>query len=94
MYGKLKDTLLRVPCARAEATHNALLSDWGIYNTAKSKTGLFILWEVDDVWIFKLSKGMPTYYSKVFSKMMLYHLQELCLGNHEVDTLILMDKMR
>ena len=27
IYGKLKDTLVGVPCARAEATHNALLAD-------------------------------------------------------------------
>ena len=37
---------------------------------------------------------MPTYYSEVFATTILDHLQELCLGNHEVDILVLMDKMR
>ena len=37
---------------------------------------------------------MPTYYLEVFAKTMLDHLQEMCLCNHKVDILILMDKMR
>ena len=93
IYGKSKDTLVGVPRAIAEATHNAILADWGLYDTSERKTRLFILWAVDDVWLSKLFKGMPTYYSEVFAKTMLDHLQELCLGNHEVDILVLMCKM-
>ena len=37
---------------------------------------------------------MPTYYSELFAKTMLDHLQELCLGKYEVDIIVLMDKMR
>ena len=62
IYGKLKGTLVGVPCARAEAIHNTLLTDWGMYNTSECKTGLFILWAVDDVWLSYLSKGITTYY--------------------------------
>ena len=75
------------------ATHNALLADWGLYDTSECKTSIFILWAVNDIRLSKLSKGMPTYYSELFAKTMLDHLQELCLGNHEVDILILMDKV-
>ena len=44
IYVKLKDTLVGVPRARAEATHNTLLSDWGMYNMDERETSLFILW--------------------------------------------------
>ena len=94
IYGKLKDTLVGVPRVRAEATHNALLADRGLYDTAERETGLFILWAVDNVWLSNISKRIPTYYSEVFAKTMLDHLQELCLGNHKVDILVLVDKMR
>ena len=93
IYSKLKDILVGVPRARAETTHNALLSDWGLYDTAERDTGLFILWEVDDFWLSDISKGIPTYYSEVFAMTMLEHLQELCLGDHEFNILVLMDKM-
>ena len=94
IYVKLKDTLVGVPRARAEAANNALLADGGVYATAERKTSLFILWAVDNIWISEFSKGMLTYYSKVFAKMMLDHLQELCLGNHEINILVLTEKMR
>ena len=74
-------------------THNSLLADWGLYDTAESETGLFILWADDDIWLSELLKGMPTYYSEVFAKTML-DLQELSLGNHKVNILFLMENMR
>ena len=49
IYGKLKDTLVGLPCGRGEATHNTLLDDWGIYDTDERETGLFIFWVVDDI---------------------------------------------
>ena len=77
-----------------EVTHNTLLAGWGLCDTVERDTGLFILLAVNLVWLSGISKGMPTYYSEVFATTILDHLQELCLGNHEVDILVLMDKMR
>ena len=76
------------------ATHNALLADWGLYDISECKTSIFILWAVNDIRLSKLLKGMPTYYSELFAKTMLDHLQELCLGNHEINILVLTEKMR
>ena len=61
---------------------------------AERESGHFILKVVDRVWLSELSKGLPTYFSDVLSKTMLDKLQEICLGNHEIDILVLEDKMR
>ena len=74
--------------------HASLRTDWAVYNTAKRENGQFILKVVDNVWLPGLSKGLPTYYSNVLAKTMLDKLQEICLGNHEINILDLEEKMR
>ena len=71
-----------------------LRTDWAVYNTAERKRSLFILKVVDHVWLPELSKGLQTYFSGVLAKTMLDKLQEICLGNHKINILVLQDKMR
>ena len=70
-----------------------LRTDWVVYNTAERESGLFILKVVENVWLSGLSKGLPTYFSDVLAKTMLDKLQEICLGDHEIDILDLQEKM-
>ena len=79
---------------KLEAEHSAKRTDWALYNCAQRNSGHFILKVVDRVWLAALSKGLPTYFADVLAKEMLDKLQEICLGNHEVDILDLQDKMR
>ena len=79
---------------KKEAEHSSLRTDWAVYNTAKRESGLFILKVVAHVWLSELSKGLWTYFSDMLAKTMLDKLQEICLGNHEIDILVLQDKIR
>ena len=70
-----------------------LRTDWTVYNTAKRKSRLFVLKVFDHVWLLEISKGLLTYFSDVLSRTMLDNIQEICLGNHKIDILVLQDKM-
>ena len=74
--------------------HASLRNNWAVYNRTKFKSGLFILKVVDHVCLSELSKGLLTYFSNVLAKTMLDKLHEICLGNHEINILVLQDKMR
>ena len=65
-----------------------------VYNTAERESGLFILKVVDNVWLSGLLKGLPAYFSNMLTKTMLYKLQEIFLGHHEISILALQDKIR
>ena len=64
------------------------------YNTAEREIGLFNLKVVNHIWLSELSKGLPMYFSDVLAKTILDKLQEICLGNHDIEILALQDKMR
>ena len=76
---------------KAEAEHAAKPRDKALYNMAERESGLFILKVVDRVWLSSLSHGLPTYFSDVLAKTMLNKFQEICVGNHEIEILDLMD---
>ena len=65
-----------------------------MYNTAEHEIGLFILKVVYHVCLLELLKGPLTYFSDMLAKTMLDKIQEFFLGNHEIDILVLQDKMR
>ena len=66
---KMKDACL---CShKKEAIHKATISDWEIYEVAKSKTNRFIVRVVTDVWISPLLKWSPTFYAKRVTKELL-----------------------
>ena len=65
-----KDALL--DSLKKEAVHKARISDWEIYDVAKSKVNRFIVRIVADVWISPLSKGSPEFYAKQKTKEILY----------------------
>ena len=96
IFDKIIDGSLPVTIAmrKKEAAHASLRTDWAVYNTSERKSGRFILKVVDHVWLLELSKGILTYFSDVLAKTMLDKLQEICLGNHKIDILVLQDKMR
>ena len=71
-----------------------LRTNWAVYNTAERESGLFILKVVEHVWLSEISKGLPMYFSKFLAKTMLDNIQEICLGDHYIDILVLEDKMR
>ena len=79
---------------KKEAAHTSIRNDWAVYNMAEHESGLFILKVVAHVWLSELSKGLSTYFSDMLAKTMLDKLQEICLGNHKIDILVLQDKMR
>ena len=95
IFDKTIHGLLPVTIAtrKKEAAHASLRTDWAVYNTAEHESGCFILKVVDHVWLSELLKGLQTYFSDVIAKTMLYKLQEIYLGNHEIDILVFQDKM-
>ena len=48
---------------------------------------------VNHVWLSELLKGLPTYFSDVLAKTMLDKIQDICLGNHDINILVLQDIM-
>ena len=79
---------------KKKAAHASLRTEWAVYNTSGRKRGLFILKVVDHVWLLELSKAPLTHFSDVLTKTMMDKLQEICLGKHNIDILVLQDKMR
>ena len=79
---------------KEEVAHASLRTDWVVYNTSKHESGLFILKVVDHTWLSELPKGLLTYFSDVLAKTILDKLQEICLGNHDIEILVLQDKLR
>ena len=68
--------------------------DWEIYDVAKNKANRFIVGVISDVWICPLSKGSPTFYTKLISKELLDQLQVVCMGHHVIDFLAIQEKIR
>ena len=96
IFDETIDGILPVTIAtrKKEAAHASLRTDCAVYNTAERDSGRFILKVGDHVFLSELSKGLLDYFSNVLAKTMLDKLQEICLGNHEINILILQDKMR
>ena len=55
--------LVTIATQKKEAAHASLRTDWAVYNAAESKSGLLILKVINNVWLSRLSKGLPTYFS-------------------------------
>ena len=79
---------------KKEAFHKARISDWEIYDVAENKANHFIVRVVENVWIYPISKGIPTFYAKRKTKELLDQLQVVCTGHHAIDLLALQDEMR
>ena len=79
---------------KKEDVHKATISDWEIYNAAKSEANRFIVRVVADIWISPFSKGTPTLYTKRMTKELLDQLQVVCKGHPAIYLLALQDKMR
>ena len=60
---------------------------------AKSEINRFIVRVVTDIWIYPLSKGSNTFYTKRMTKDMVDQLQVVCTGHQDIDFLALQDKM-
>ena len=70
-----------------------MIADWETYDAAEIKANRFIVCVVADVWIYPLSKGIPTFYAKQKTKELLDQLQVVCTGHHSIYLLALQDKM-
>ena len=71
-----------------------MIADWETYDAAEIKANRFIVCVVADVWIYPLSKGIPTFYAKQKTKELLDQLQVVCTGHHTIEFLDLQDEMR
>ena len=76
---------------KKDAVHKANISDWKIYDVAKSEANRFIVHVVADVWISPLSKGSPAFYVKRKTKELLDQLQVFYTGHHTIDLLALQE---
>ena len=92
-YGDIDVKLVGVPRAKAEALHEAKISDFAIFDAAERETRNFLLDTFDDAWYSELKKPI-TFYAEVRAKSVLNALQSVCLGGHEIDILDLQDRMR
>ena len=89
----IADGAIGVIRAKAKAIHRAHITDWDAFEAAEREARSFIIDAFDEAWYSELC-GPIKFYAQVTMRQMLEHLQGICVGNHEIDTLYLQEKMR
>ena len=79
--------------AHTESAHKAKRADRATYKTARRETAQFILAAVDDTWVREI-RDTETLYTNVAPKDLLSHLQAVCTGRHDLDLMMLHNKMQ
>ena len=78
---------------RCEAAHTAKKEDYQLFAADELKSSNFILAVVEDMWVHEL-RDPDLFYTSVKPRVLLSHLQAMCVGLHATDVLNIQNGMQ